>query len=42
MDVATDFLGNPTMNKIMGVVTVNENDDFMVPNVACYPHFLDN
>jgi hypothetical protein len=34
MDIEIDFLGNATMNKIMGVSIVNENDEILVHNVA--------
>jgi hypothetical protein len=33
-DITIDFLGNVMMNKIMGVSTVNEDDDLPVLNVA--------
>jgi hypothetical protein len=34
MDIATDFLGHAVMKKIMGVATVNEDDDFPMLNVT--------
>jgi hypothetical protein len=33
-DIEIEFLGNATMNKIMGSSTVNENGEFLVLNVA--------
>jgi hypothetical protein len=34
MDVAMSFLGNATMNKIMGASTINENDDLPMLDVT--------
>jgi hypothetical protein len=34
MDVAMSFLGKATMNKIMGVVTINQNDDILMLDVT--------
>jgi hypothetical protein len=33
-NIAIGFLGNATMNKIMGVATVNKDDDFLMLNIA--------
>jgi hypothetical protein len=33
-DIAIDFFGNTTMNKIIGVATINEDDDHPMINVA--------
>jgi len=35
-DIAISFLGNAVMNKIMGVATVNEDDDLPMLNVTNY------
>jgi hypothetical protein len=34
MDVAMSFLGNVTMNKIMGTTTINQNDDLSMLDVT--------
>jgi hypothetical protein len=34
MDVAMSFLGNAAMNKIMGVATINQNDDLLMLDVT--------
>ena len=34
MDVAMSFLGNATMNKIMGASTMNKNDDLPMLDVT--------
>jgi hypothetical protein len=34
MDVAMSFLGNATMNKIMGSSTINQNDDLPMLDVT--------
>jgi hypothetical protein len=34
MDVAMNFLGNVAMNKIMGVSTINQNDDLPILDVT--------
>jgi hypothetical protein len=34
MDIAMSFLGNATMNKIMGASTMNKNDDLPMLDVA--------
>jgi hypothetical protein len=34
MDVEMSFLGNATMNKIMGVSTINQNDDLPMLDVT--------
>jgi hypothetical protein len=34
MDVAMSFLGNATMNKIMGASTINQNDDLPMLDVT--------
>ena len=34
MDVAMGFLGNATMNKIVGATTINRNDDLSVLDVT--------
>jgi hypothetical protein len=34
MDVAMGFLGNAVMNKIVGVATINQNDDLSVLDVT--------
>jgi hypothetical protein len=34
MDVAMGFLGNVTMNKIMGTSTINQNDDLSMLDVT--------
>jgi hypothetical protein len=34
MDVAMSFLGNATMNKIMGAATMNQNDDLLMLDVT--------
>jgi hypothetical protein len=34
MDVAMSFLGNAAMNKIMGVSTINQNDDLLMLDVT--------
>jgi hypothetical protein len=34
MNVATIFLGNATMNKIMGAYTNNQNDDLLMLDVT--------
>jgi hypothetical protein len=34
MDIAISFLGNATMNKIMGASTINKNDDLPMLNVT--------
>ena len=34
MDVAMSFLGNVAMNKIMGVFTINQNDDLPILDVT--------
>jgi hypothetical protein len=34
MDVAMSFLGNAMMNKIMGVATINQNDDLLMLDVT--------
>jgi hypothetical protein len=34
MDVAMGFLGNAAMNKIVGVATINQNDDLSVLDVT--------
>jgi hypothetical protein len=34
MDVAMSFLGNVVMNKIMGVATINQNDDLSMLDVT--------
>jgi hypothetical protein len=34
MDVAMSFLGNVTMNKIMGATTINQNDDLSMLDVT--------
>jgi hypothetical protein len=34
MDVAMGFLGNATMNKMVGAATINQNDDFSMLDVA--------
>jgi hypothetical protein len=36
MDVAMSFLGNATMNKIMGAATINQNDDLPMLDVTDY------
>jgi hypothetical protein len=36
MDVAMSFLGNVAMNKIMGVSTINQNDDLPMLDVTDY------
>jgi hypothetical protein len=36
MDIAISFLGNVTMNKIMGASTINKNDDLSMLNVTNY------
>jgi hypothetical protein len=36
MDVAMSFLGNAAMNKIMGVATINQNDDLLMLDVIDY------
>jgi hypothetical protein len=33
-DIAISFLGNATMNKIMGASTVNKDDDLLMLNVT--------
>jgi len=33
LDIGISFFGNVTMNKIMGVTTVNEDDDILMINV---------
>jgi len=33
MDREIDFLGNVVINKIMGVVTFNEDDEFLMLNL---------
>jgi hypothetical protein len=33
-NITIDFLGNATMNKIVGAATINENHGFSVVNVA--------
>ena len=34
LDVAMSFLGNATMNKIMGAATINQNDDLLMLDVT--------
>jgi hypothetical protein len=34
MDVPMSFLGNATMNKIMGDATINQNDDLLMLDVT--------
>jgi hypothetical protein len=34
MDVAMGFLGNAAMNKIVGVATINQNDDLSLLDVT--------
>ena len=34
MDIAMIFLGNAVMNKIMGVYTINQNDDLLMLDVT--------
>jgi hypothetical protein len=34
MNITIGFLGNAMMNKIVGVTTVNKDDDLLVLNVA--------
>jgi hypothetical protein len=34
MDVEMSFLGNATMNKIMGAATMNQNDDLSMLDVT--------
>jgi hypothetical protein len=34
MDVVMSFLGNATMNKIMGATTINQNDDLPMLGVT--------
>ena len=34
MDVAMSFLGNASMNKIMGAATINQNDDLPMLDVT--------
>jgi hypothetical protein len=34
MDITIGFLGNVTMNKIMGDTTINEDDNILILNVA--------
>jgi hypothetical protein len=36
MDVAMGFLGNAAMNKIVGVATINQDDDLLVLDVTNY------
>jgi hypothetical protein len=36
MDVAMSFLGNASMNKIMGVATINQNYDLPILDVTDY------
>jgi hypothetical protein len=33
-NIAIGFLGNATMDKIMGATIVNKDDDFMILNIA--------
>jgi hypothetical protein len=33
-DISISFLGNVAMNKIMGVSTMNEDNDLLMPNVT--------
>ena len=34
MNIAISFLGNATMNKIVGATTVNKDDDLTMLNIA--------
>jgi hypothetical protein len=36
MDITMSFLGNAEMNKIMGVATINQNDDLPMLDVTNY------
>jgi hypothetical protein len=36
MDVSMSFLGNTMINKIMGVATINQNDDLPMLDVTDY------
>jgi hypothetical protein len=36
MDIAMSFLGNASMNKIMGATTINQNDDLHMLDLTNY------